>query len=107
MAEIICEGEEELSEYLHQVGQYYKNRNSVIIPLLEFEDRHALLDSLADQIVTAIGVAHFYNFDIEGALRAVNEANWRKFPNGEVLFDENGKIKKPENWEPADLTDFV
>ena len=107
MAEIICDGEEELPEYLQQVGQYYKSRDSVVIPDLTFEDKKALLDSLADQIVTAIGVAHFYNFDLEGALRAVNEANWQKFPNGEALFDENGKIKKPEGWKPADLTPFV
>lgn len=71
------------------------------------EEKAELLDSLCDQIVTAIGVAHMYGLDILPALDAVNEANWAKFSGGVPQFDANGKIKKPEGWKPADLTPFV
>lgn len=66
-----------------------------------------LLDALCDQIVTAIGVAHMYGFDIIGALAAVDDANWRKFIEGLPQFDQNGKIKKPEGWEPASVVPFL
>ena len=69
--------------------------------------RQPALDSLCDQVITAIGAAHMYGFDILGALDAVNEANWAKFPGGVPQFNVNGKIKKPEGWKPADLTPFV
>lgn len=71
-------------------------------------DRAALLDSLADQIVTAIGVAHMYGFDIQGALAEVNRSNYSKFnEDGRPDFDANGKIVKGPNYSPPDLAPFV
>lgn len=66
-----------------------------------------LLDSLCDQIVTAIGVAHMLGFDIEKALDEVNRSNWSKFENGKPVFDENGKIKKGESYFKPDLSKFI
>lgn len=65
-----------------------------------------LLDSLCDQIVTAIGVAHMMGFDIESALNEVNRSNWSKFIDGKAVFDENGKIAKPDTYSKPDLTSF-
>lgn len=70
-------------------------------------DRLALLDALADQIVTAVGVAHMFNMDIDGAVKEVMRANWSKFVDGKPEFDENGKIKKAAGYFPPDLTPFV
>lgn len=70
-------------------------------------DRKELLDSLCDQIVTAIGVGYTQGFDMIGALDAVNANNWAKFVNGEPQWDENGKIKKPEGHTKVDLTPFL
>ena len=67
----------------------------------------ALLDSLADQIVTAIGVAHMFGFDIEGALKEVNRSNFSKFEDGKPVFDSNGKITKGKNYTPPNLKPFV
>ncbi len=69
--------------------------------------RNALLDSLADQIVTAIGVAHMFNLDIAGALQEVNRSNYSKFVDGLPVFDANGKISKPVTYSPPDLSKFV
>jgi len=74
---------------------------------LSAAQRADLLDALCDQVVTAIGVAHMYRLDIIGALSAVDDANWRKFINGLPQFDANGKIKKPEGWEPANVAPFI
>lgn len=70
-------------------------------------DRTELLDSLADQIVTAIGVAHMFGFDIAGALAEVNRSNWSKFVDGKPQFNEHGKITKGPNYTPPDLSAFV
>lgn len=70
-------------------------------------DRAELLDSLCDQIVTAVGVAHMLGFDIENALDEVNRSNWSKFENGEPVFDENGKIKKGRSYFKPDLSKFI
>ena len=70
-------------------------------------DRKELLDSLCDQIVTAIGVAHMFKLDICGALNEVNRSNWSKFVDGQPVFNEHGKIAKGENYTPPDLAPFV
>lgn len=67
-----------------------------------------ILDSLCDQIVTAIGVGYMMGFDMVGALKEVNLSNWSKFDeNGNPIFNENGKIVKGENYFKPDLAKFV
>lgn len=73
----------------------------------ESVDKLALADSLAYQIVTAIGIAHMYGIDIEGALEEVNRSNFSKFENGKAVFDENGKITKGKNYSKPNLKPFV
>ena len=70
-------------------------------------DRTELLDALCDQIVTAVGVAHMFGMNIEGALTEVNRSNWSKFVNEAPVFDENGKITKGPDYTPPDLTEFL
>jgi predicted HAD superfamily Cof-like phosphohydrolase len=70
-------------------------------------DREEVLDSLADQIVTAVGVAHMFDLDISGALAEVNRSNFSKFVDGKPVFDANGKIAKPATYSKPDLTPFV
>lgn len=70
-------------------------------------NRKELLDSLADQIVTAIGVAHMFGMDISGALEEVNRSNFSKFEDGKPVFNEHGKISKGKNYTPPDLSKFI
>lgn len=70
-------------------------------------DKVELLDSLCDQIVTAIGVAHMLGFDIEGALNEVNNSNYSKFEDGKPVFNEQGKIAKGKDYFAPDLSEFV
>lgn len=71
-------------------------------------DFNELLDSLCDQIVTSIGVAHMFGLNIDGALREVDRSNWSKFKDGKPIFDANGKIaKNPETFFKPDLSKFI
>ena len=70
-------------------------------------DRLKLLDSLCDQMVTAIGVAHMFNLNISSGLNEVDRSNWSKFVDGKPIFNENGKIIKGENYTPPELDAFV
>lgn len=71
------------------------------------EQKLALADSLADQIVTAIGTAYMANIDIIGALREVDRSNWSKFEDDKPVLDANGKIIKGKNYSKPNLNQFV
>ena len=98
----VAENGEDSRELLEWSKEYKTGAYPPII-----KDKKEFLDSLCDQIVTAVGVAYMNGFDIVGALQEVNRSNWSKFENGEPLFDENGKIKKGPNYSPPDLSKFV
>lgn len=67
-------------------------------------NRKELLDSLADQIVTAVGVGVCAEMDIQSAVQEVNASNWSKFNyRGFPEFDENGKVKKGWKYREPDL----
>ena len=70
-------------------------------------ERIELLDSLCDQIVTAVGVAHMLGMDVENALKEVNQSNWSKFVDGRPQFNKQGKIAKPDTYQPPKLDEFV
>jgi predicted HAD superfamily Cof-like phosphohydrolase len=71
-------------------------------------NRKELVDALADQIVTSVGVAHTANMKITRAVDIVNTSNWSKFsPDGQPYFDQNGKVLKGPNYVPPALEDCV
>ena len=66
--------------------------------------REQLLDALADQIVTAVGVGVCAKMDMKAAVQEVNASNWSKFNyKGYPEFDENGKVKKGANYRQPNL----
>lgn len=93
-----------LRDDIADVANGYKKRHEVNG---EDVERIELLDALCDQIVTAVGVAHMFGMDIEGALAEVTRSNWSKFVDGKPVFDANGKIAKPPSYSKPDLTLFV
>lgn len=76
---------------------------------VEVADKQELLDALADQLVTATGVAHMCGFNLSGALEHVNLSNFSKFDeNGKPIFDANGKIaKNMSTYFKPDLTKYL
>jgi predicted HAD superfamily Cof-like phosphohydrolase len=121
---------EEVVEMIEALRFSYKNGTGVEMPgknsmiyqqLNDFADglkagritaqianRRDLVDALADQIVTSVGVAHTANMKITRAVDIVNTSNWSKFsPEGQPYFDQNGKILKGPNYVPPALEDCV
>jgi predicted HAD superfamily Cof-like phosphohydrolase len=67
-------------------------------------DRKEFLDSLADQVVTAVGTGHCAGMDSVAACYAVNESNWTKYgADGQPVFNDAGKIMKGSNYKKPDL----
>ena len=67
-------------------------------------DRKELLDSVADQVVTAVGVGHCAGMQTAKAIAEVNRSNFSKFDkNGMPIFNENGKIAKGLDYTPPNL----
>lgn len=87
-----------LSDLMKSDGEAFE-----VIP----ECRLAVLDSLADQIVTATGVGVFLGMNVPGALDEVNRSNYSKFENGEPVFNENKKVMKGKDYTPPDLSKFI
>lgn len=93
-------------------AQYYKQSAKNYITdlkgvMADDSQKIELLDSLCDQIVTAIGVAHMLGMDIEGALKEVNDSNHSKFEDGKPVFNEQGKISKGKHYRPPQLDKFI
>ena len=71
---------------------------------VKIQDRKEFLDSIADQVVTAVGAAHCAGMDGAEAVARVNTSNWSKFDDdGMPIFNEQGKIKKGPNYKPPVL----
>lgn len=87
-------------EFVFQFASHLKLKGSADL-------KTELLDSLCDQIVTAIGVAHMLDFDIVGALNEVNNSNYSKFEDGKPVFNEQGKIAKGKDYFAPNLEGFV
>ncbi len=71
----------------------------------KLRDRREFLDSLADQIVTAIGAGYCAGMQVPEAVEEVNRSNWSKFDQetGLPIFNEHGKIIKGSAYSPPDL----
>lgn len=66
----------------------------------EIVDRKEFLDSLADQIVTSVGVGHCAGMKTSDAVDAVSRSNWSKFNDeGFPIFNEHGKVTKGPNYK--------
>ena len=76
--------------------------------LANFGDREALLDADVDLAWVTIGSALSQGADVLGAMKEVARANLDKIgPDGSVIKDGNGKVRKPEGWRGPDIAPFV
>ncbi len=66
-------------------------------------DLNNLAVELADIIYIACGTAVSYGIPLDNVFNAIHQANMNKLVDGKVIRREDGKIKKPEGWQPADI----
>ena len=73
------------------------------------KDRVEALDALIDIMVVTVGALHSMGVDAEGAWKEVMRSNFAKIDKktGMVRKREDGKILKPQGWEPPRLAQFV
>jgi len=67
------------------------------------------LDALIDILVVTIGAIHSLGANAEGAWNEVMRTNMAKIDpaTGKVRKREDGKVLKPEGWEPPQLNKFL
>tara|TARA_B100002019_G_scaffold289124_1_gene304086 strand:+ start:179 stop:550 length:372 start_codon:yes stop_codon:yes gene_type:complete len=67
------------------------------------------LDALVDILVVTIGAIRCAGWDAQGAWDEVMKTNFAKIDpdTGKVRKREDGKVLKPEGWEPPQLEKFV
>lgn len=66
-------------------------------------DLNNLAVELADIIYIACGTAVSYGIPLDEVFNAIHAANMNKLVDGKVIRREDGKIKKPDGWQPADI----
>ncbi len=74
-------------------------------------DRVNAVKEAIDIAVVAVGQVIALGGDVTGAANCVADNNLEKFPliDGQrvVIKDANGKVKKPDGYKPADVTQFM
>ena len=72
-------------------------------------DKVEQLDALIDILVVTIGAIHSMGADAEGAWKEVMHTNFAKIDRetGRVRKREDGKVLKPQGWQPPQLQPFL
>ena len=60
-------------------------------------------DALADMIYIICGTAVSYGIPLDDIFEEVHASNMAKLVDGEVIRRPDGKVQKPEGWEPPDI----
>ena len=72
-------------------------------------DKVEQLDALIDILVVTIGAIHSMGADADGAWKEVMQTNFAKIDKetGKVRKREDGKVLKPLNWQPPQLSEYL
>jgi len=72
-------------------------------------DKLGQLDALIDILVVTIGAIHSMGVDGEGAWNEVMRTNFAKIDSetGKVRKRHDGKVLKPDGWQPPNLTPYL
>ena len=74
-----------------------------LLPAIARRDLVETADAMVDSIYVIIGAALEFGIPIEQVWAAVQAANMAKAPGGRVVRRHDGKILKPEGWQPPDV----
>jgi predicted HAD superfamily Cof-like phosphohydrolase len=92
--------QEEAGEYTRAsgIGPYPVLQKKYLTP-----SKLEMIDALCDLLYVTYGTASAMGIDIEPFFAEVHRANMNKFPGGKVCRRGDGKIVKPEGWQPPDI----
>jgi len=91
--------------YLKLIEEEYEELSVAVAE----NDRVEQLDALVDILVVTMGAIRAGGFDGEGAWKEVMDTNFAKIDptTGKVIKREDGKVLKPEGWQPPQLEKFI
>jgi len=91
--------------YLKLIEEEYEELQEAV----EANDTVEQLDALIDILVVTMGAIRAGGFDGEGAWKEVMDTNFAKIDpdTGKVRKREDGKVLKPEGWQPPQLEKFI
>lgn len=81
-------------------------RRVAALSTVEPPDLAALAHELVDLLYVAYGALDAFGLPTDAIFDAVHAANLAK-TTGNRVVDENGKLGKPEGWQPADVVAIV
>jgi predicted HAD superfamily Cof-like phosphohydrolase len=92
-----------------QYGMYLKLIDEEVAELKASTTPEDDLDALVDILVVTIGAIYSMGADPEGAWREVMSTNLAKIDRvtGKVRKREDGKVLKPEGWQPPNLRAYL
>ena len=67
------------------------------------DDLIEVADALADLIYIACGTAVAYGIPLDKVFAEVHRSNMAKLVDGKPIYREDGKVMKPEGWQPPDI----
>lgn len=96
---------DQFNMYLKLIEEEAEELNQAIIA----KDRTEMLDALIDIVVVTVGAMHSMGADAEGAWNEVMRTNFAKIDpdTGKVRKRGDGKVLKPEGWQPPNLAPFL
>jgi len=91
--------------YLKLIEEEYEELSVAVAE----NNRVEQLDALVDILVVTMGAIRAAGWDGEGAWKEVMDTNFAKIDpvTGKVRKREDGKVLKPEGWQPPKLEQFV
>jgi hypothetical protein len=93
---------------VHALAEYLKTNSANSVVKVPYSSRVRFLDSICDQIVTGVGVAHTLHMDPLNGMMEVNKSNYSKFGNdGRPIYDANMKMTKGPDYVEAILIAYV
>lgn len=99
----------------HNESQYalycnlIKEEVEELLEAIANNDRTEQIDALIDILVVTAGAIHSIGADAEGAWNEVMRTNFAKIDQetGKVRKREDGKVLKPDNWQPPNLSIYL
>lgn len=72
-------------------------------------DKVEIADALGDKLYILLGtiLQHGLQDKIVEVFNLIHQNNLNKLHDGKIVRDENGKVKKPDNFVPVDLTSVI
>ena len=66
-----------------------------------------IADALGDIVYIAYGTAVAHGIDLDAVLEEIHRSNMAKLVDGKVLRRDDGKVLKPEGWQPPNIARII